>query len=487
MKKILTVTSFFLCLTLLAGCSGSGGNSAVTDENSVTEIKLSDSGIEITGGGAKAEGSTVTIGAVGNYSVSGTLSDGQIVVDTGDEAVKVTLILNGADITNLSGPAIHIRQAKDARIQLAQGSKNSVTSGEESGLNTYSADNSGAAIYAEDDLDMEGDGALTVRGYINNGIACKDDLDINSGNINVLAANNGIRGTKSVEIKGGDVAVTAANDGIKSTEADKPGKGYIRVSGGTLFVQAGGDGISAATELTIEGGNIGVQATGDPALVSSKAVKAGTTLTINGGSLAVSAADHAIRSGGELSINGGDITATSWDGKAIAARGDITVTGGELLLSAGADCIETSGNVSISGGTLELSAGDDGIQAGETNSGAGNVTLSGGQVKISASGRSFNARGELILNGGELIALGGSAKEVVPSAVGSQLFVKIGWQGASGDELMLLSPDREELITCTAIYPYKDITISLPSLQENISYSFSKGWDSINVTATRNG
>lgn len=478
MKRLFALTALLLCLCLLAGCAGGKGSR-------VTEIKLSDSGIEISGGGAKAEGNVVTISAVGEYSVSGLIGDGQIVVDTGDEAVNVTLILNGAEITNPGGPAIHIRQAKDARIRLAEGTKNGVTSGTGPDMALDRADGSGAAIFAEDDLDIEGEGELIVCGYINNGIACKDDLDINSGNITVYAANNGIRGSDSVEIKGGNIAVSAGNDGIKSTATDKAGKGYVTVSGGTVAVNALGDGISAETELSITGGLITVSAQGDPAQTSSKGVKAGAGLSISGGSLTVEATDHAVHSGADLSVNGGVVTASSSEGKAFAAHGDIRVAGGELSLSAKSDGMETSGDVALSGGSLEISAGDDGIQAGEANSGVGTVTVSGGQVKISAKGRGVNARGQLVLNGGVLIALSGSDKTVVPAETGSQAYVSVGWIGADGDDLTLLTADGQELTAFTAARPYKQVLASAPELEEGAGYTLSKGLDSISVTAAR--
>ena len=487
MKRKHFLIVLLAALVLLAGCSKQGDtNAPATDganklDDTVTRISLSDSGITVEGGGAKAQGSTVTIGAVGTYAVSGALSDGQILIDTGDEAVKVSLILDGVDITNLSGPAIYIRQAQDARITLAEGSSNKVTSGTEADMSAHSADSSGAAIYAEDDLDIEGPGALEVRGYINNGIATKDDLDIHSGTITVLAANNGIRGAKSVEIKGGEVTVTAGNDGVKSSSAKKEGKGFITVSGGTLTVAAEGDGISAETELTVEDGVITVITTGDPDLGSCKALKAQTGITVSGGTLELSAPDHAIHSAAGVVINGGQLSAASTGGKAIAAHGDILIAGGALSVSAQGDGIETPGNVTVTGGDVQIIAGDDGVQTGVANSGVGTVTVSGGQVKISASGKSVNARGELLLRGGAVIALSGSDKAVLPSA-GGQSYVNAAYKGAGGDTVSL-SAGGEEPISLTASWPYKFALISTPELEAGASYTLSCGIGSVSAIA----
>lgn len=474
MKKYGVLLSLLLALALLAGCSSG------TAEGGSTQIVLSDSGIEIKGGGAKASGSSVLISAVGSYTVSGSLSDGQIVVDTGDDAMDVTLILNGADISCLSGPAIHIRQAENARLQLAEGSVNRLCSGTEG--SAADPDASGAALYAEDDLDIDGPGSLEVRGYINNGIACKNDLDINGGSIAVLAVNNGLRGSDSVEIKGGELSVEAGNDGVKSTEADKEGKGYVLISGGSLTVSAAGDGLSAETELRLEGGTVAVTTTGDPAQVSSKAAKAGTGLTVSGGELSLSSSDHALHSAAGLTVSGGTVQAQSSQGKALAAHGNIEISGGELSLSALDDGIETPGDILLSGGAVTLAAGDDGLQAGEANTGRGTVTLQGGELKISAKGRALNARGSFALEGGSLIALGGSDKVTVLSS-GSQPFIQAGWNGAAGAETALLGASDEALLSLIASYPYRTILLSSPQLQAGESYRFSKGSDAIDVTA----
>ena len=139
--------------SLLAGCSRSGA-SADTEKDGetpadMTEIVLSDSGITVDGQPAstdetaavytardiiyyedgqdftygagsesdahsqeEADGHTVVhITQPGTYSLSGTLSAGQVAVDLGEDAetdpdAVVTLILNGVDITCTVAPAI---------------------------------------------------------------------------------------------------------------------------------------------------------------------------------------------------------------------------------------------------------------------------------------------------------------------------------------------------------------------------------------------
>ena len=85
---------YYVLLLVLALClvmTGCGGSSDSGKDSSVTEIALKGSSAEVKGGGAKAEGSVITISSVGTYSVSGKLDNGMIVVNTGDDAMEVTL------------------------------------------------------------------------------------------------------------------------------------------------------------------------------------------------------------------------------------------------------------------------------------------------------------------------------------------------------------------------------------------------------------
>ena len=199
---LLLVTIF--CAALLCGCGN--GSGAAVPEDTATKIELTGDGATFTGGGVAVNGSVVTISAAGEYSVSGTLDNGQIVINTGDEAMKVTLTLNNASITCLDAPAIMVEKADKLKLVLADGSENTVTSGVEG--TAPAADASGAAIFSKDDLDIEGSGKLTVNGYINNGIASKNDLKVQGGYVTVNAVNNGLRGADSVQIEAGTLVIS---------------------------------------------------------------------------------------------------------------------------------------------------------------------------------------------------------------------------------------------------------------------------------------
>ncbi len=153
-----------------------------------------------------------TVSQKGDYLLSGTLN-GQIVVEVPKEE-KVRLILNGVTITSSRGPAIYETQSDKLIITLAEGTVNTLTDGS---MITDDDDTIGAALYAEDDLSINGAGSLMVNGAQKHGIQSKADLVIANGNITVNAVTDGIRGRNSVLLLDGEVNVTAGGDGITAT------------------------------------------------------------------------------------------------------------------------------------------------------------------------------------------------------------------------------------------------------------------------------
>lgn len=222
------------------------------DEKSAVKITLNGDSVTADDKNVEADGSKVTITGAGTYVLSGTLSDGQIVVDS-DDKDSVRLVLNGAEITCSNSSAIWVKDG-DTIITLADGTENTLTDGAE--YTTDSEDDEPkAAVYAKDDLTFNGSGSLTVNGNYKNGIQCKDALKFVSGTYTITAANNGLVGKDSVSVKDGSYTITSGGDGIKSTNMDETDKGYVIIDGGTFTITAEGDGIQAETLLRVNDGD----------------------------------------------------------------------------------------------------------------------------------------------------------------------------------------------------------------------------------------
>ena len=81
----------------ILSASYDSGDETTWDGDSGTRITLEGDAVTVSGAGAAASGTTVTITAAGVYVLSGTMNDGQIVVDSDKDAV-VQLVLNGASL-----------------------------------------------------------------------------------------------------------------------------------------------------------------------------------------------------------------------------------------------------------------------------------------------------------------------------------------------------------------------------------------------------
>ena len=104
----------------------------------------------VSGSGISMKNGVVTITEGGDFTITGNLSDGCIHVNTKD---KVKLRLSGANITNLSGPAIYIEKADKAYITISKDTVNTLTDGAE-----YSGDyvDLNGCIVSKDTLEIKG-------------------------------------------------------------------------------------------------------------------------------------------------------------------------------------------------------------------------------------------------------------------------------------------------------------------------------------------
>lgn len=484
MKKTFRIgTALLLGALLTFGGCGEKDETAAAPEQALPagQIVLRGDSIECNDPRVTVEGAVATVTAGGEYTLTGELNEGQIVVNTGEAAEKVSLTLDNVTVHNSSDAAIHVLQADKVKLILPEGSENTLTSGTE-GM-PLDQDANGAVVFSEDDLDIEGSGALRIRGYINNGITCKDDLTVQGGVLTVTAANNGLRGSESVRFEEGTVTIEAAGDGVKSTSAKKDGKGFISVSGGVLTVTAGGDGLEAATQLLLSGGTVTVTTTGDPELGSSKGLKADAGILAEGGAFVLDTTDHAVRSGGELELRGGVFTVNSSMGRGFSARGELRVSGDtQLDINAVEDGILTDTDLFIEGGSFRIASGEDGIHAGDSMTGEGTVTISGGSILISAYEDAIDAKSHLYLHGGNVLAVGRSKTLKAFSVNSSQPSVAVMLSAPSQSEVTV-SAGGSVLGSMTSTYSFTQVLFSRSDLTAGTVCTVSAGSETAEVTA----
>ncbi|MFR2835792.1 MAG: carbohydrate-binding domain-containing protein [[Clostridium] nexile] len=229
------------------------------DEENSTVIKLSDDSTTCDSDAVQISGNTVTIIDEGTYILSGTLTDGMVIVDA-EDTDKVQLVLNGVDITSAESAAIYVREADKVFITTASDSKNTLTNG-----GTYTAiddNNIDAAIFSKSDLTLNGAGSLTITAKAGHGVVSKDDLVLTSGTYQIDAASHGLSGKDSVRIASGSYTIVSGKDGIHAENADDTSLGFVYLADGTFDITSDGDGISAGNWLQADGGVYTVKAGG---------------------------------------------------------------------------------------------------------------------------------------------------------------------------------------------------------------------------------
>ena len=286
-KSCVAAVILAMCL-MTSGCGSQNytTNNKNTDTTIASSITAQDTNVthaddadnyktEITGEFSitSTDGSTITqndsvytITQAGEYTVTGLLSEGQIVVNADDNA-EITIVLNGTSITCSNGSPIYIKNADNVKIKSEENTYNCIvdarTEADDNSDNS-SSENGNAAIYAACDLKLVGKGALSVTGNYNNGIQSKDDISIKNVTIKVNAVNNAIKGNDEVAIESGEIiAISRKGDGIKTSNSSLSTKGKqkgnVIISGGNIDIYAACDGIDAAYGVDVSGdGNLNI-------------------------------------------------------------------------------------------------------------------------------------------------------------------------------------------------------------------------------------
>ena len=409
------------------------------DESQVTTIVLAGDSIAVEGSGVSVDGRTATITRGGAYELSGSLSEGQIVVDSEDKTA-VQLIFNGINVSHSSTAPLYVANAAETIIILAEGSQNSLTDGANYIFASAEEDEPNAALFSKDDLTIYGQGSLTVTGNYNDAITSKDGLIIASGNITVTAVDDGIRGKEYLIIKGGSLTITSGGDGLKSDEDKDAALGYITIEGGSLTITSGGDAIQAATDVLIRGGDFNLTAGGGSSAslaadLSAKGIKATAGVYINGGAFTINSADDAIHANNNIVINNGTFAiATGDDG--MHADANLEINGGVIHISQSYEGLE-SAVITLNGGDIHIVSSDDGINVAGGNDGSGfggpgfggpggggrpprgggqdtftpysgdyYLYINGGTIVVEASGDGLDANGAIVMTGGTVIVNG---------------------------------------------------------------------------------
>ena len=452
-------------------------------------ITLSDTGCTADSKKVTIDGSTVTITGEGDYIVSGTLSDGMIIVDV-DKSEKVQLVLNGVNITSDTSAAIYVKKADKVFVTLADGTENTLANG--GTFVTIDDNNIDAVIFSKDDLTLNGTGTLIIDSPADHGIVSKNELVITNGTYQVTAASHGMTGKDNVAIADGSFVITAGKDAIQSQNEEDDTLGFVYIANGSFILNAGSDGINAINEINIAGGTITVEK-------SEEGLEA-RLINISGGEIDITSSDDG--------LNATDKRSTTASSKVAL---DVNAGMANMPDQHTADRKPDSGPDQNAGGKKkDFQGGRGGFGGmGDTHSDA-DIHISGGVVRVNAEGDGVDSNGYLTVSGGELYVTGpsnggngaldygidavvsggivvaagqsGMAQNFGADSTQGTILVNTQQQNAAGRDIVLLDSEGSELVTWTMAKAYNSVVVSCPGIRSGSSYIVKTGDISTEVT-----
>lgn len=370
-----------------------------------------------TSDGVTQSGSVYTITKAGEYTVAGLLSEGQLIVDAGDED-EVTIVLNGTSITCSSGSPIYVKNASEVKIKSEENSFNEIIDNRAEATEDSSDDAGNASIYATCDLKLVGKGALVVTGNYNNGIQSKDDLSIKNVIVKVTAVNNAVKGNDAVDIESGNIiAISAKGDGIKTSNSSISNKGkqkgIVTITGGNIDIYAACDGIDAAYGVDISGdGNLNIYTDTYSEYseeVTSSGSSSGTSTSRDSSANKTASANTVsyVAASDTIANAPGGFGGNKAGGDRPGMPGDFNESGNSSGQSYSTKGIKAESEINISGFTINVCSTDDGIHANSDSGvletgedGKGTIVINGGTITISSGDDGMHADKQLDVNDG---------------------------------------------------------------------------------------
>ena len=417
------------------------------DESEAVKITLSGKTAACNSSNVQIEDGVVTIKAAGVYVLSGTLTDGTIVVDAGDDD-KVQLVLDGVSIMAADYAAIYAKNADKVFVTLAEGAGNSLTV---SGDYVQTDDNNvDAVIFAKCDLTLNGTGSLTVKDNMGHGIVSKDDLVVTGGTYTIYSQDHCLNGKDSVRIADGTFNLSCDEDGIHAGNDDQQ-DGYIYIEGGDINISVGDDALHAEGLLIITGGDIDVSK-------SCEGVE-GYKILVTGGDIDVVSSDDGFNAAGGSSGSG-------YNHDGFGGGPDM----GGVYMDADSDAY-----IFITGGTININADGDGIDSN------GCIGITGGSVYV--LGPSDNGNGAMdygicaAITGGEIVAVGGSgmAQGFGDESTQCSTLVNFDEWIDAGETITLTNSDGKEVLSYKADKKFNSVVISTSDMKQGGIYTLTVG------------
>lgn len=308
------------------------------------------------------------------------------------------------------------------------------------------------------------DGSSTVDGVI----FSKDDLTINgTGSLKIsTASGHGVVSKDDLVIASGNIDITSSGHGLQ-------GKDSVRIADGTITISSSNDGIHSENKddsslgfVYIKDGTIKISAADD-------GIHSGNNVTIDGGTITVSESSEGIE-GQSIDINGGKIDVTSGDdglNAASSSSSSDTSTQGFGGPGGGGDMsVDENAYIKITGGEIYISAEGDGVDSN------GNFEVTGGIVYVEGPSRGGNAAldftGTGTISGGVVIATDNGSMLQSLTAKSGMNTVVLNVSSSSVSEIVVKDSSGNVLGTLKPSKSFNNIIVSGAGVSEStISYN----------------
>ena len=347
---------------------------------------------------------------------------------------KMTLALNGVNLTNPDSAAINIQNSKRIAVQLVDGTTNTLA---DAASNTKKA-----AFLVKGHAEFAKGGSLTITGNKKHALACNEYMEVKKtvGTITITSAvADAINVTQYFQMNGGTINIqSCGDDGIQvdaEDTADPTLDGHVLIQGGTLTINGSADAtkcIKAEGDVNITGGTLtlnhsgtatwdatdlkikeatgissdrNITINGDAAMVNIKMTGNGTrgmkcdsTLTATAGTIDINCSGQpwaygttdttnvkCAKADYAFILNGANFkcTTTKDEAEGIHSEGTVLISDGVLTLNTYDHGIKSDGNMDITGGTITYTINGPASKALKCE---GNLHITGSNISGTVSG-----------------------------------------------------------------------------------------------------
>lgn len=438
----------------------------------------------------------------------------------------------------------------------------------EDGSTTYTA----GILCKKIPLTINGSGTLRITSDNGNGIKATNslkilDTHICAGTENRPVGHNGISGKTELAVKNANLEINSTGDALKNTldkadieeDASLAKMGNMELDGGSYqILSTDGAGVVAYRTLYLNPDEMNVTTRNHAASTnlaastkegSYKGIKAGTTIYIpdTAGNIVADTtatydpsrargdsndeyADDTMHCDGYIRIDGGRLEFSSGD-DGIHSDAGLVINGGDITVKESYEGLE-SGDITINGGTVDVTARDDGVNAGGGNDAAGagyggddfhkgdssgstqyQIIINGGTITVDANGDGIDSNGNIFfkggtvtvngptksgngaldygdrncvceVSGGTLIAAGAVGMDAAPTGNSSQPVVNVRLSAAqsAGTYVVLKDSSGEIVMTAQPTKTFQSVIMSCEKLVLGGTYTVYYGKSLDNLT-----